>query len=115
MNRRVEAGTASRPARTSCHRRVVRRPAPGIATDRTEERPGGAANVARNVTALGAHCRLLSVVGDDEAGRSLASLLDRDRVESSLHRDPEFPTTVKLLVPTTSCAPQSQRNTVPPR
>src|SRR4051812_9337766 len=35
---------------------------------RTEERPGGAANVARNVAALGAHARLLSVMGDDEAG-----------------------------------------------
>ena len=73
-------------------------PVPVVHVQRTEERPGGAANVARNVTALGAHCRLLSVVGDDEAGRTLGRLLEGDRVESSLHRDPEFPSTVKLRV-----------------
>ena len=42
---------------------------------RVEERPGGAANVARNVAALGAQCTLLSVVGDDEAGNCLEKLL----------------------------------------
>ena len=35
---------------------------------RNEERPGGAANVARNAAALGAQVTLISVVGDDEAG-----------------------------------------------
>jgi rfaE bifunctional protein kinase chain/domain len=73
-------------------------PVPVVHVQRTEERPGGAANVARNVTALGARCRLLSVVGDDEAGRSLGRLLEDDRVEGSLHRDAEFATTVKLRV-----------------
>jgi rfaE bifunctional protein kinase chain/domain len=73
-------------------------PVPVVLVQRTEERPGGAANVARNVTALGAACRLLSVVGDDEAGRSLERLLGESRVDSSLHRDPGFTTTVKLRV-----------------
>jgi rfaE bifunctional protein kinase chain/domain len=73
-------------------------PVPVVLVQRTEERPGGAANVARNVTSLGAACRLLSVVGDDEAGRSLARLLEQDRVEGSLHRDAGFTTTVKLRV-----------------
>jgi rfaE bifunctional protein kinase chain/domain len=73
-------------------------PVPVVHVQRTEERPGGAANVARNVTALGASCRLLSVVGDDEAGRSLSKLLEEDRVEGSLHRDAGFTTTVKLRV-----------------
>ena len=73
-------------------------PVPVVHVQRTEERPGGAANVARNITALGASCRLLSVVGEDEAGASLARLLEAERVEGSLHRDSEFTTTVKLRV-----------------
>ena len=73
-------------------------PVPVVHVQRTEERPGGAANVARNVTALGGACRLLSVVGDDEAGRSLAGLLETERVQGALHRDAGFTTTVKLRV-----------------
>jgi bifunctional ADP-heptose synthase (sugar kinase/adenylyltransferase) len=43
-------------------------PVPVVRVNRVEERPGGAANVARNCAALGAHAQLLSVVGGDEAG-----------------------------------------------
>jgi D-glycero-beta-D-manno-heptose-7-phosphate kinase len=64
----------------------------------TEERPGGAANVARNVAALGAHATLLSVTGDDEAGRTLEALLERDGVTTSFLRDAALTTTVKLRV-----------------
>src|SRR4051812_26989689 len=63
-------------------------PVPVVHVKRTEERPGGAANVARNITSLGGQCRLISVTGDDEAARILEELLARDGVESSLHRDP---------------------------
>ena len=73
-------------------------PVPVVHVRRTEERPGGAANVARNVTALGAACTLLAVVGDDEAGSSLAKLLEGERVRASLHRDRQLETTVKLRV-----------------
>ena len=41
-------------------------PVPVVKVERVEERPGGAANVARNVSALGARATLLSVVGDDD-------------------------------------------------
>ena len=44
-------------------------PVPVVKIARSEERPGGAANVARNAAALGAQATLLSVTGDDEAGR----------------------------------------------
>jgi rfaE bifunctional protein kinase chain/domain len=71
---------------------------PVVHVQRTEERPGGAANVARNVTALGGHCRLLSVVGDDEAAASLGRLLAQAQVDVSLHRDAALSTTVKLRV-----------------
>ena len=73
-------------------------PVPVVHVKRTEERPGGAANVARNVTALGAHCRLLSVVGNDEPARALEGLLAGEKVQASLHRDGALSTTVKLRV-----------------
>ena len=50
-------------------------PVPVVRIARSEERPGGAANVARNVAALGAQATLLSVTGDDEAGATLARLV----------------------------------------
>ncbi|MEJ1959361.1 MAG: PfkB family carbohydrate kinase [Nitrosomonadales bacterium] len=52
-------------------------PVPVLKVARVEERPGGAANVARNIAALGAHCTLLSVVGNDEAGAGLEKLLNQ--------------------------------------
>ena len=73
-------------------------PVPVVKVARSEERPGGAANVARNVVALGAHVGLLSVVGDDEAGRHLQGLLAASGIDVSLHVDPAISTTVKLRV-----------------
>ena len=72
-------------------------PVPVLKVSRSEERPGGAANVARNIAALGAQATLLSVVGDDEAGRCLEGLLTgQGGVQALLHRDPGISTTVKL-------------------
>jgi len=73
-------------------------PVPVVKIARSEERPGGAANVARNAAALGAQATLLSVVGDDEPGRALARLLEGERVQASFLRDAAAPTTVKLRV-----------------
>jgi rfaE bifunctional protein kinase chain/domain len=73
-------------------------PVPVVKVERTEERPGGAANVARNIAALGAQATLLSVVGADEAGQSLARLLAESSIEASLHEDAQLNTTVKLRV-----------------
>ena len=49
---------------------------PVVKIARSEERPGGAANVARNAAALGAQPSLLSVTGDDEPGTTLERMLD---------------------------------------
>ncbi|MBI5900274.1 MAG: D-glycero-beta-D-manno-heptose-7-phosphate kinase [Rhodocyclales bacterium] len=73
-------------------------PVPVVKVDRSEERPGGAANVARNAAALGARVALLSVVGTDDAGRSLERLLGESGIECSLHQDAKLSTTVKLRV-----------------
>jgi len=73
-------------------------PVPVVRIEREEERPGGAANVARNAAALGARVRLLSVVGADEGATRLARLLRRDGVDADLYRDRGLRTTVKLRV-----------------
>jgi rfaE bifunctional protein kinase chain/domain len=73
-------------------------PVPVVKVDRVEERPGGAANVARNAVALGAAVSLLSVVGRDEAGVTLRRLLKRDGVTALLQTDAGLPTTIKLRV-----------------
>jgi rfaE bifunctional protein kinase chain/domain len=73
-------------------------PVPVVKIARSEERPGGAANVARNVAALGARATLLSVTGDDEAGATLARLVESEGVQTSFYRDPALATTVKLRV-----------------
>ncbi len=73
-------------------------PVPVVKISRHEERPGGAANVARNAAALGAPTTLLSVIGNDEAGTALERLLAAEKVTTLLHRDPTLPTTVKLRV-----------------
>ncbi len=73
-------------------------PVPVVHVQRTEERPGGAANVARNITALAGEARLLAVAGNDEAALTLERLLAAEGVRASLHRDPALSTTVKLRV-----------------
>ena len=73
-------------------------PVPVVKVEKIEERLGGAANVARNAVALGAQTALLSVVGDDEAGRSLSRLLAEGEIDTGLHVDRDIDTTVKLRV-----------------
>lgn len=73
-------------------------PVPVVKVERSEERPGGAANVARNVAALGAQVSLLALVGNDEPGASLKRLMQESGIDASLHVDDAVTTTVKLRV-----------------
>jgi rfaE bifunctional protein kinase chain/domain len=73
-------------------------PVPVVQVAKVDERLGGAANVARNVAALGANTTILGVVGDDEAGNRISDLLRQSGVNSQLEIDPNVPTTVKLRV-----------------
>jgi len=60
---------------------------------------GGAANVARNVVALGGGVALCSVVGDDAAGRRIAELVEALGVDpAGLVVEPGRPTTRKTRV-----------------
>lgn len=65
---------------------------------RTDARLGGAANVALNITTLGAKAALMSVAGEDEAGHTLRSLLEASGIESLLQTDSSIKTTVKLRI-----------------
>ena len=71
-------------------------PVPVLRVLTTEERLGGAANVARNIVAVGARAGLLSVIGSDEAGRMVAALAAQHRITPYLHEDATITTTVKL-------------------
>jgi D-glycero-beta-D-manno-heptose-7-phosphate kinase len=73
-------------------------PVPVVLVGAQEERPGGAANVARNCAALGARVQLLSVIGRDESGKRLAQLVAKEGVRAKLHRDASLQTTQKLRV-----------------
>ncbi len=58
-------------------------PVPIVKIDNTDNRPGGAGNVALNISALGAKTTLLGITGADEA----ASLLDRQLTAASVTHD----------------------------
>lgn len=73
-------------------------PVPVVQVSKVDERLGGAANVARNVAALGANTTILGVIGEDEAGTRIGELLRQSGVNSQLEIDPKVPTTVKLRV-----------------
>ena len=74
-------------------------PVPVVKVERSEERPGGAANVARNAKALGAQgCAALG--GRNRRGRARARSVcwSHSGIDTSLLEDPGLDTTVKLRV-----------------
>ena len=73
-------------------------PVPVVHVRETDDRPGGAANVAVNLAALGARTALVGLVGDDEAATTLESILRRRGIETALQRAPGLPTITKTRV-----------------
>lgn len=73
-------------------------PVPIAKINYTEDRPGGAANVARNIASLNGDVTLLSVVGEDEPAKALKNILTRDNVNSILKPDSSISTILKLRV-----------------
>lgn len=73
-------------------------PVPVVRVDKTEYRLGGAGNVALNIAKQGVRVNLLSVRGDDQEGRELESLLERNHIESHLLIDKQLSTTIKTRV-----------------
>ncbi|MFD2785454.1 bifunctional heptose 7-phosphate kinase/heptose 1-phosphate adenyltransferase [Hymenobacter rubripertinctus] len=74
-------------------------PVPVVNVSRTEQRLGGAANVALNVQALGATPLLCAVIGQDQGGDQLLGLLETSGLSADgIVRSGARPTTVKQRV-----------------
>lgn len=73
-------------------------PVPVVRMQESEDRPGGAANVALNLAALGLRPTLVGLVGADDAGDRIGHELANAGVDARLVRVPERPTITKLRV-----------------
>ncbi len=73
-------------------------PVPIVLINGFEERPGGAGNVSRSITALGGHCSLLALLGDDDEASRLEKLLQNENVELKAVKDVSAKTVSKLRV-----------------
>lgn len=73
-------------------------PIPVVNVKTTDNRPGGAANVALNIAALGSQVTLIGVTGQDEAARQLAEQLNAAGVQHDFCQLPHLPTIIKLRV-----------------
>lgn len=73
-------------------------PVPVVRVVKREDRLGGAANVARNIVALGASATLVGFVGEDEAAQSARKLLSDAGIAFHLMADAVHPTTLKMRV-----------------
>ncbi len=73
-------------------------PVPVVNINEHKQVPGGAANVALNVAALGANVTLLGLVGEDEAAAMLARLLNQAGVDFQFAPASNYPTITKLRV-----------------
>jgi rfaE bifunctional protein kinase chain/domain len=71
-------------------------PVPIVNLQESENRLGGAANVARNVVALGAKALICSVVGADGESKRLFNLLEAENISTeAIIKSPERKTTIK--------------------
>jgi D-beta-D-heptose 7-phosphate kinase/D-beta-D-heptose 1-phosphate adenosyltransferase len=73
-------------------------PVPVVRIQKDETRPGGAANVAVNVAALGGEAHLLGIVGRDDAAARLRSGLAEQGVRADFLEARSVPTITKLRV-----------------
>jgi D-beta-D-heptose 7-phosphate kinase/D-beta-D-heptose 1-phosphate adenosyltransferase len=73
-------------------------PVPVVHVHETDDRPGGAANVAVNLASLGVSTRLIGVVGNDDAADSLRSILKSRGIACDFHAVSNRPTITKTRV-----------------
>jgi len=73
-------------------------PVPIVKVGNVEDRPGGAANVALNLAALGASAKLLGLTGNDEAAQALCGKMNAVDVICDFLQLDNFPTITKLRV-----------------
>lgn len=73
-------------------------PVPVVKVNSTDNRLGGAANVANNLITLGCQVKLLGIAGRDPAAGILQKLLDSKHINNELLQLEKFSTIVKLRV-----------------
>jgi len=73
-------------------------PVPVVHVQETDDRPGGAANVAVNLAALGAATSLVGVVGKDAAADALAGILKDQGINCAFAMADDRPTITKTRV-----------------
>jgi len=74
-------------------------PVPVVEVQRESSFPGGAANVARNLRALGGAVKAIGITGSDHAGAELRDLLDDQGVDTNgIFITPDRPTTLKTRI-----------------
>jgi D-beta-D-heptose 7-phosphate kinase / D-beta-D-heptose 1-phosphate adenosyltransferase len=73
-------------------------PVPIVKIKQTDERPGGAGNVALNIAALGANVTLLGIAGHDGAAHTLKDQLTAAHVTHDIQCYDTIPTITKLRV-----------------
>lgn len=74
-------------------------PVPVVLVAREEIKPGGAANVARNIRALGGEVTIAGVIGQDAAGQDLRRILEQAGIGTdAIISQPGVRTTVKTRV-----------------
>ena len=74
-------------------------PVPVVLIQKHENRPGGAANCALNIQALGAEPILCSVIGEDEKGNEFIKMLQDKKIsDKGIMRSPNRRTTIKTRI-----------------
>ena len=73
-------------------------PVPVVHIHETDDRPGGAANVAVNLASLGASTCLIGVVGKDAAADTLEKILGEHGIRCEFSRAADRPTITKTRV-----------------
>ena len=73
-------------------------PVPVVHVKETEERPGGAGNVALNISKLGVQSCLVGITGNDDSADLLEKYLSDEDVECQFVRQEGFPTVTKIRV-----------------
>lgn len=73
-------------------------PVPVVHVRETDDRAGGAANVAVNLASLGVNTTLMGIVGKDDEAAVLASILGQQDIDCRFTTVPDWPTTTKTRI-----------------
>ena len=73
-------------------------PVPIVKMERESFSPGGAGNVAANITSLGAGAKIIGVIGDDSEGRVLKEILKNRQIKGPFLIDSSRPTITKTRI-----------------